>query len=244
MHRYEELEKIYYKKLYLKIFIGFILFIIFIILLFIFLDSTKKPVKSEKKTIQKIKKTLKTKTKNKDINNSNKTLQIKKELKPKQKIKKEQELKFILPNIDFIKEPEKPNQVKKNIREKKQVKKTLPSKSPIVIQQQSPLKEVKITEENISINQLINQFRTNKNYDLAITIAKMYLKQNNLKNAQIWALNANNLNPSKPDSWIIFADIMIKKHNIKKAKEILKVYVDSYGSNDIIEEKLRSINGK
>ena len=109
---------------------------------------------------------------------------------------------------------------------------------------QKDFQNIKITENKVNINDLINEFKKNKDYNIAITISKIYLKQNNLKKAQIWALNANSLAPSKPESWIIFADIMIKKHNIKKAKDLLRVYIDSYGSNDIIEEKLRSINGK
>ena len=241
MHRYEELEKIYYKKLYLKIFIGFILFIIFVILLFIFLDSGKKSakaVKPEKKDIQKSQKTVK--AEQKDTNKTKQTIQIKKQEKNKKQKIKEEELKFILPNIDFIKEPSEPKQ---------QIKKPV-IKKPVEKKEQKPLKtqtkpqNIKITENKVNIKDLINEFKGNKDYNLAITIANIYLKRNDLKNAQIWALNANSLAPSKPESWIIFADIMIKKHNIKKAKDLLKVYIDSYGSNDIIEEKLRSIDGK
>ena len=237
MHRYEELEKVYYKKLYLKIFTGFILFVLFIILLFIFLDSGKKsakPVKPETKQIQKSQKTVK--AENKDINKTKQKTDVKKhDMQKKQEIKKEDELKFILPNIDFIKEPSEPKQ---------QIKKPVEKKEQKPVKTQTIPQNIKITENKVNIKDLINEFKGNKDYNLAITIANIYLKRNDLKNAQIWALNANSLAPSKPESWIIFADIMIKKHNIKKAKDLLKVYIDSYGSNDIIEEKLRSINGK
>ena len=240
MHRYEELEKVYYKKLYLKLFAGFILFIIFIILLFIFLDSTKKPEKKEIQKPEKIHKSVHNdvnKTKH-SMQSKKKTEQKKQEVK-KEQIKKEQELKFILPNIDFIKEPSEPKPQIKKPSVNKMKKKQLKSQTS-----QKDFQNIKITENKVNINDLINEFKKNKDYNIAITISKIYLKQNNLKKAQIWALNANSLAPSKPESWIIFADIMIKKHNIKKAKDLLRVYIDSYGSNDIIEEKLRSIDGK
>ena len=245
MHRYEELEKIYYKKLYLKAFIGFILFVIFIAISVIFLNSTKNKKKENlsSNTSKVIAQTKKETAKNNKKNN----FSNKKELNT-QKIKKEatnnQELKFILPNIDFIKEPVESKKTKKTIISKKektkpQLKEAQKKNIPNVSTQ-----NIKIKENNVNITDLINDFKTNKDYNLAITIAKIYFKQNNLKKAQIWALNANNLVPSKPESWIIFADIMIKKHNLQKARDLLKVYIDSYGSNDIIEEKLRSINGK
>jgi len=104
------------------------------------------------------------------------------------------------------------------------------------------LQEVSLN--NHDVNLLIKNFNQNPDYDLAITIAKYYLNHNNLKKAQIWSLKANNLNPEKPESWLIFANILQKENKIQKAIEILKVYKDSYGINKKIEKKLRSLYAK
>ena len=204
MHRYEELEKLYYKKLFLKIFfiIGLILFIIVGLYLFL-----KKPSKKE----------IKHQVKVKEINIS----------KPKKEIKKEaiHPVNFILPSIKEEKEI-KVNSSKPKKEIKKEEKKEL------------------FKEKKVSIKELINKFNSNPNINIALMIANRYLKENNLSEAQKWALKANNINAEDERSWIIFANILVKKGNIKKAKEILNFYLDSYGKNDKIENKLRSLNDK
>ena len=255
MHRYEELEKLYYRKIYLKVAFFILLFIgigfgIYFLLKYSPSKSKKeinssKVVKNEVKEVKK-KKEVKIKPKKiekvkekKESNKtkSNKTKVIVKKVIVKEvvkEVKKTEPLKFILPQINDLKPPSKAKVEKesKNREEKPQIKET------------NPIKEVKIIEKNADIPTLIKEFNKNKDYNLAITIAKLYLKKNNLKKVRSWALKANTLNTADPESWIIFADILVKEHKIQKAKELLRVYLDSYGNNDIIEEKLRSINGK
>lgn len=236
MHRYEELEKLYYKKLYLKIFFGLLFIVILLFGSFFYITSTHKKVKKNLKKIEKVK-----------LHNK-KTKKPKPKLKPKFKevknIKKEKkslkhyELKFMLPDINSIKEPEN------NITEKNESNIKKVNKKKIIKKVTKIKTKIKIKESNINLNDLIKNYKNNPSYNLAITIAKIFLKKNEIKKAQIWALKANSLNPSKPDSWIIFADILIKQGKIKKAKEILNVYITSYGNNDIIDEKLRSLDGK
>ena len=232
MHRYEELEKLYYKKLYLKIFFGLLVLVILIVGSILYFKYKQKKVKVNFKKIEKVK--LHNIKKSKPKKEVKKVKNIKKEIKKEKKSLKNYELKFILPDINSIKEPEN------NISEKNESKIKKVNKKQII--KETP--KIEIKESNINLNALINEYKNNPTYNLAITIAKIYLKKNNLKQAQIWALKANSLNPSQPDSWIIFADILIKQHKIKKAKEILNVYITSYGNNDIIEEKLRSLDGK
>jgi len=217
MHRYEELEKLYYKKLYLKIF--FIFFSIFLAIagVYYFLN-TKKSKKEVKKTTEKIipKKEVVVKAIKKEIN----------------KPKKVESISFVLPEIKD--------------RPKKSKKPTIKNK---IVKENSPKKKVEkkvffIKEQKVNIKTLIKDYQSNPNYYLAILIAKLYLKKNDLKNAQNWTLKANNLNPEDAESWILFADILKRKNQIKKAIEILKVYEETYGGNDIIEKKLRSLNAK
>jgi len=241
MHRYEELEKLYYKKIFLKIFFYFIFFILFIggvIFLFknIHLFKNNKLKKVSKIKIEK-KRDI-----NKTINKKNSKNNVKpKKIKQKNNEKNNQKLKFILPNINLIKEPkivkkENENNVSKenNISKIKNIKK----------EKNKQIKKISIIENNANINVLVKEYKQNKNYDVAMTIAKIYFEKNDLKQAQIWALNANSLNPSKPDSWLLFADILIKQNKLKKAKELLKAYIDSYGNNDIIEKKLKILKAK
>jgi len=226
MHRYEELEKLYYKKLYLKFF--FIFFSIFLAIagVYYFLNLKKYKYKKEvKKQTEEVipKKEVVVKAIKKEIN------------KPKKETKKVESISFVLPEIKD-----------EAIKPKKSKKPTIKNR---ILKENNPKKKVEkkvfvIKEQKVNIKILIKDYQSNPNYHLAILITKLYLKQNDLKNAQKWALKANNLAPEEVESWILFADILKRKNQIKKAIEILKVYEETYGGNDIIEKKLRSLNAK
>ena len=258
MHRYEELEKLYYKKIILKILIVLGIIGLFISGFFI-LNKTKssKEVKkniSKNQTITKkenkkeIKKINPSKEKNETIkvkNNSKK--EVKKSSLPK-KINKPKETKvksfhFILPDISKISKSPKPKQPSKTIKDKNTTKK-LKKLKEVELNHTANLDNFKIVEKPVDLKTLIKKFNDNKDFDLAILISKIYFKKGDLKNAQMWALKANNINPSSYKSWILFADILLKEKKPKKVKEILKVYLNSYGQNDIIEKKLRSLDDK
>ncbi|WP_024787894.1 hypothetical protein [Lebetimonas sp. JH369] len=99
-----------------------------------------------------------------------------------------------------------------------------------------------IIEEKVNINDLIKSYNQNPDYDIAIQISNLYLNKNMLDLAKLWALKANNLSPSKYESWKIFAIILLKKNQKQKAKEVLKTYLNDYGDNEKIEKLLRSID--
>jgi len=228
MHRYEELEKLYYKKLYLKFF--FIFFSIFLVIIGIYYFLNLKKSKSKKEVKKQTEKII-AKSKKEVV-----VKVIKKEIKPKKEVKKTIEsISFVLPEIKD--EPIRPKKSKKNTIKNKLVKENSPKKKV-------EKKVFVIKEQKVNIKTLIKDYQSNPNYHLAILITKLYLKQNDLKNAQKWALKANNLAPDEVESWILFADILKRKNQIKKAIEILKVYEETYGGNDIIEKKLRSLNAK
>ena len=206
MHRYEELERLYYKKLFFKIFLTLFLVILFIgVIAFIYFKSFKEPKKEAKEIKKPTKIVAKKETKIEVVN-------------------------FILPEIKENIERNIQNESKKiESKETKKVNKT--SKSLI-------------EEKKVDVNYLIEKFKQNPSLDLALMIANEYLKENNLTEARNWALKSNNMNPQDERSWLIFADILIKQGKIKKAREILNFYIDSYGKNDKIENKLRSLNDK
>ncbi len=244
MHRYEELEKLYYKKKFFKVFI----FIIFFLLLFVggyegykYLTKKQSVKKTDQHKIKKEKKIPKVLI-NTNTSKTNDRKKMKHNIqtnKSKKKVKKDNSLMFILPDINMStkQEPPKKKQNNKNTQKKQQTKKTSkPKPAP------KPVPVVVIKEKAVTLKGLIKRFSQKPSYDLAILIAKDYYKKGNLKEAQIWAIKANGLNPQDTQSWLLFADILLKKHNKTKALQILKIYESTYGVNTIIENKIRSIN--
>ncbi len=255
MHRYEELEKLYYKKKLLKYIFFFLLFLILILAIFVsikVLNNKNKKVKSNDINTSKIKtkkennnssnvklKSNLTVKKNNTKNIINKKLQNKPQNNITENEKKINKLTFILPELssnDIAIANEASNNKEKNLTKKSSEKKSLSQNNNI------SEKNIKIVETNANVNALINQFNISPNYDLAITISKYFYNHKNYKKSQIWAIKANNIDPSKVESWILFADILLKEGKKNKAKKILSIYIDQYGNNDKIIKKLRSIS--
>jgi tetratricopeptide (TPR) repeat protein len=226
VHRYEELEKLYYKKKMFKIFLIVFFFILGIGYLLTYkILHFKEDNKTNKNFENKV---SKENLLNESKKNENKNTTLKKE------IDSEEKLSFILPEINDTKE-KKLKISEKNKKIKTQNK--IVEKPHIVVTPKIVIKEKKIT-----INELKQKFSQNSSYDIAIIIAKEYYKRKNYKQAQIWAVKANTLDPERVESWILFADILLKENKKKKAIEVLKVYVDQYGEDERIKAKLRSIN--
>ena len=244
MHRYEELEKLYYKKIIIKYVILFVaVIVLFVIGFFIYRSYYNKNIQTNKETVKKADKEIKKSPKR--VKKTPKT--VKKKIKPptlktpkvqKKSVNHIEKLHFILPNISNV------SSKQQNISQKPNELKTKNKIKEIEINHTANISKINIIEKTPDLKTIIKRFYETKDFDLAVLISKIYFKKGNLKNAQIWALRANNINPSSYKSWILFADILLKEKKLKKAQEILKVYVESYGQNDIIEKKLRSINDK
>lgn len=273
MHRYEELEKLYYKKKLLKIFSISAFFLAILAIFFIYGNqivvkknkkNEKPPIKSvtqndskvsKKKSVSKLNKTTTKTTENKksDIQKQKKSKTVSTTTKDKNSTNvvvdktNENSLNFILPDTSVIPMPSASNE--KSVQKKKNASKIeVKNKTKNKKISSTPAKTVKhkitfhLSETTLTLNKAISQFNTNPSYDLAIIIAQEYYKKGDLNKAQKWALKANNLNPQKPGSWLLFADILLKKGNKQKALEILKIYEQTYGTSQIIENKIRSIN--
>jgi predicted Zn-dependent protease len=239
VHRYEELEKEYYKKRYLKI----ALFVVFVLLIigggfyFVNLKGTKplKSVKKEKpKKVVKEKKVEKKVEKNETKKVEVKKIEVKKTIKEKTK-KPSEVIDFMLPKVPAnIKEVNETKKIKPN--KPKKIEKL--EKPKIIVKKTKPL----IEEKTLSVKEMIAKFHANPTYDLAMMIANEFYNKNDLKNAKIWAIKANSLNPEDVKSWILFSNILLKKKEKQKAVEILKIYIQTYGNNPLIENQIRSIN--
>jgi len=227
MHRYEELERLYYRRLYLKIFLIILGIFLGIGTGYYFFNLNDKKVKKVKKEIKP--KQDEIKIVKKEINTSNK---LKQDIK---KYKKTESISFVLPEI-------KNSLINSNL--KPAIKTKVVKKEKTIAKKTSEKKVLVIKTQKVTLNKLIQDYKESPNYHLAILISKLYLNKNNLKEAQKWVLKANNIDPENAESWVLFAEILKRKKQIKKAIEILKVYEETYGGNDIIEKKLRSLNAK
>ena len=235
MHRYDELEKLYYKKKITKIILNFFLVLVVVFLSYFsyhFIYDKKKETSSVK---QNIKHTIKNqnfyvKTPDKNLSKKVKKTIIKKNKKD-----------YNTPVLSFIISDINTTAQAKNVSQKKIIKKKISKKvkkNKILKGNNIPSIEI----ETIDIKQLINNYKKNQNFDTAIVIAKYYLNKNQLKNSKLWALKANSIDPKRYESWKIFALILLKKHKNKKAKEVLQTYLNDYGYNNEINKLLRSIN--
>jgi len=246
MHRYEELEKLYYKKKYKKIFLYFLFVFIsslavFSILKLISFNNVKHiKNKAESKITKNIKSNITKRLNEVNITEKNLSKQNKNEHKKPKNIKTEVKsqineknntsfnLTFILPQIKENKE-KKPASKKPALKVKEK-NKTTKNVQPLIKENKADLKSLKAS------------FYKFPNYSTAMTIANIYFSKKDLANAKIWALKANNIDPSKYESWKMFAMILLEKNDKIKAKEVLKIYLDNYGENEEISKLLRSIN--
>ncbi len=243
MHRYDELEKLYYKNK-IKKYILLVLTIIFLVIAVYSLSEcfTAKPV-NKKITQNNVQETNDTSLKN--------NIGTHKLMLPKNKVKNNKHNKTnntnkkLIPSLTFtipqIKETEiKKNKKQNNIGHKQKNKnseknKTVKQKPKIIVM---PV----IREEKINVKDLIKSFNAEPKYDTAIIVSKYFFNKNDFSNAKLWALKANNINPSKYQSWKMFARILLKKNDKIHAREVLKTYLSDYGDNDEIKKLLRSID--
>jgi hypothetical protein len=256
MHKYEELEKLYYKKKKKQtalIFIA-ILSIGSVFLLINNLSNSKRKrniVNIEKNVTDNINNTLASKVVVKTTNKSKKYNQKKDDVK---KIKSMtftvfkfarnkgdnnstiSQLTFIVPDIKSKPKEIKQNDKKQHITNPKIVKNKEDKKI------KNEISNFFIKENSVDIKKLINTFKKAPSYDIAMMISKYYFARKDYDDAKLWVLKANNMEPSKYQSWKMFALILLKKHQKNKAKNVLSIYLDDYGSNEEIEKLLRSID--
>ena len=257
MHRYEELEKRYYKEKAKEVVIILIGgFIVFFLLYFIYSflsreDNQKENISQHKEQKEKIKIIQHNQVYKKEKN-------ITKQIEHKEPKIVEKEVKKIIPVMPKIEIKEKyypvyQNRVipipvlkyhifiDKNITKKTEVKKEKNiTKQNNLIKQEKPKFDLVIKEVNLSL--LEKNFNNKPTFEDAILISKTYLKNGNLKKAQEWALKANELNSNSYKSWKLFALILIKKNRKEEAIKVLNTYLKEYNSdNEEIKKLLRSL---
>jgi tetratricopeptide (TPR) repeat protein len=219
MHNYDEIEKIYYKRKTRKyIVITISLLIILIATIYLskhymhtLVDKSSNKIKIEKKEDKDI--TPKT------INKSN--------IKEDKLTLDSQIPKINIPKNTSTQEPKIKNKpVKKPIEKQKNEK----AKLKIVVVQKSQ-----------KLNDLLNYYKSFKDYETAIEIANIYYKNKDYHNSITWAKKANDLNAKDVQSWLIYAKSLVALNKKIKAETLLKLYLEIYGPNKTISSYLRSI---
>jgi hypothetical protein len=263
MHRYDLLEKEYYKRKIIKFFLLGLVGVLGILGL-IFSISTNK------------KKKLKIDDLNIDVNTTVNLVEINKskfdinksEFETNKKEFEKEPIKeiFLLPEVNFSKSdlqkllssdsakvrklsflmPKeylpfkffimyKLSKLEENKTKTKE--KVIKPKKEVIITPKYPL----IKEEKIDDKYLLNKFNSSPTFDNAILLSTYYFNKNNLQKAKEWALKANSINSENYQSWEMFAKILLRKNQKEKAKRVLKAYIQNYGYNENIENLLRSI---
>jgi len=242
MHRYEELEKKYYKYKLKKVIGAFLFILLGIGSIFYYTFYNKRPSLKQENNIS-----LDIKKDNIDILefNTSSAKNLKQD-KDKNKTTALMMLSFNIPKLEELKKEELKlkNKKQNNLNQKSSNDSNLSkldSNSSKIKSDEKKDNKFSIKEEKANLNLLIKKFSTSPSFETAIQIAKLYFEKDDLKNSQQWALKANSIDPRRYESWELFALILIKKGENKKAKEVLNIYLNDYGYNEKIEKLLKSL---
>lgn len=94
-----------------------------------------------------------------------------------------------------------------------------------------------VRQKTTSLEDLKSAFLQEKSYEKALIIAKTYFESSNYQEAINWAIKANEIDESKEDAWIIFANANIKQGNKQKALNAIDAYLKKYFSEELSKLK-------
>lgn len=218
--RFEELER-RCKKIKDKKIIKFIIFTLFLALLVAvsYWAVVKYP---------KLDNTVKTKN----------TTPVKKVISKTEKSTSKPTLK-LEPVIKIPKVTTKPHiQKKKETVQKKEKQKAqnLPKKPKTTVKKEVIKPILKIVTQNADKETvLLKNYSINKDFSSALKLAKYYFKQKDYKKALYWAKNANKLDSTKDDSWIVYAKSKYALGKEEDAIESLKTFLSIFYSKRATE---------
>ncbi len=88
---------------------------------------------------------------------------------------------------------------------------------------------VKRTDEAV-VKQIEKRFPVSKDYDDAMYLAKYYYGKKNYKKSEYWAMQANVVDSTQPESWILFGKSKAKRGHRVEALKVLQQYYDNTGN--------------
>ncbi len=83
------------------------------------------------------------------------------------------------------------------------------------------------------IKRIESRFEDTKDYDDAMFLAKYYYSKGRYRKSEYWSMQANLIDSSKEDSWIIFSKSQAKQGKRADALRVLQAYFDRTGSMKI-----------
>ena len=126
-------------------------------------------------------------------------------------------------NLDFFIVKEDCRYLKRDDKNKKNIKKEISKKDSSNLEQNLSKKLLSINEP--TLKELEDLFRKRESYNLAIKISKIYLEKKDFKNSLKWSKIANKLDNEPEDSWILYAKSLYNLGDKDAAREILEVYL-------------------
>ncbi len=81
-----------------------------------------------------------------------------------------------------------------------------------------------------STEKMIKIYNEEKTYSIALKIAKLFYKQKDYKKAVIWSKKANSIEPREEEAWLVYAKSEYALGHKKRAKAILKIYINNSNS--------------
>jgi len=85
------------------------------------------------------------------------------------------------------------------------------------------------------VKDIEKRFEESNNFDDALFLSKYYYKKKNYKKASYWALQANMIDSTIEDSWILFAKSKVLQGHRVEALRVLQAYYDKTGSEQAKE---------
>ena len=82
------------------------------------------------------------------------------------------------------------------------------------------------------VRQIEKRFPVSKDYDDAMYLAKYYYGKKKYKQSEYWAMQANVIDSTQPESWILFGKSKAKRGHRVEALKILQQYYDHTGNQE------------
>ncbi len=138
----------------------------------------------------------------------------------------------------------------KSPRRKTGMKMTISDQGGPAVAEEETAEEKKIRLEMVAakngqvIKEIEARFPTTRDYEDAMYLAKYYYGKKNYRKAEYWALQANTIDSSKDESWLIFGKSKAKQGRRVDALRVLQAYYDRSGSTRVKELIDRIRKGK
>ncbi|WP_457605835.1 hypothetical protein [Nitratifractor sp.] len=83
------------------------------------------------------------------------------------------------------------------------------------------------------VREIERRFPLSRDYDDAMYLAKYYYGKKDYKKSEYWAMQANMVDSTRPESWILFGKSKAKRGRRKDALKVLQAYYDRTGNMEV-----------